>query len=60
VLKALREGVLAPLVEMSQWHSIGHAMPAIEALGRILGLEEARILDAIRTRDVTPILAALK
>jgi hypothetical protein len=60
VLRALREGILTPLREMAQWHSFGHAMPATEALGRIAGLEEERVFDAIRTRHVTGILAALK
>jgi hypothetical protein len=60
VLKALREGVLAPLREMAQWRSFGHAIPAIQVLIRIAGLPEERILEVFQTRDVTPILAAVK
>jgi hypothetical protein len=59
MLKALRQEMLAPLVEMARWHSPGHAMTAIEALGRIAGMSEDQIDVVTTTHDVSSILAAL-
>jgi hypothetical protein len=42
-LRQLRERALPALVEMAQWKTLGHALPAYILLGRIGGLSEQEI-----------------
>ena len=46
VLEQLRERALPALVEMAQWKSLGHALPAFILVGRIAGLSEQEIHQA--------------
>ncbi|MBZ5590958.1 MAG: HEAT repeat domain-containing protein [Acidobacteriia bacterium] len=42
-LAALRERALPSLVEMAQWNSLRHALPAFILLGRVGGIDEQQI-----------------
>jgi hypothetical protein len=46
VLAQLRERALPALVEMAQWKSLQHALPAFILVGRIAGLPEQEIYQA--------------
>ena len=59
LLKQLRSEAMDALVEMARWHFVGHASSARRLLGRIAGIEEAR-LDTLIDDDVEAIIAAAK
>lgn len=42
-LQQIRERALPALMEMSEWKSMGHALPAFILLGRVAGLKEEEI-----------------
>ncbi|MCL4402865.1 MAG: hypothetical protein M1436_09425, partial [Acidobacteria bacterium] len=46
VLEQLRDRALPALVEMAQWKSLGHALPAYMLLGRAGGLSEKEIMQS--------------
>jgi hypothetical protein len=47
LLAALRARALESLLEMARWRSTGHAYPARMLLGRIGGIEEARLQELV-------------
>ena len=59
LLVLLRIQAMDALVEMARWKFAGHASPARRLLGRIAGIEEAR-LDTMIERDVEAIIASAK
>ena len=59
LLKQLRTEALDALVEMARWHFTAHAAPARRLLGRIAGIEEAK-LDALIVDQTEAIIAAAK
>lgn len=42
-LQNIRESATQPLLEMAQWRSLGHALPAFILLGRVAGMKEEEI-----------------
>jgi hypothetical protein len=50
-LGALRERALPSLVEMAQWNSLHHALPAFILLGRVGGLSERQIQESWTSGD---------
>ena len=50
LLKRLRKEAMDGLIEMARWHFAGHASSARRLLGRIAGIEEAK-LDALVMRN---------
>lgn len=54
LLKLLHDRALEPLREMARWKDFGHAVPALEILGRIGGMKEERIehLDASMVEEI--------
>ncbi len=60
VLKTLRDGALTPIKEMAQWKDESHAISAIQALGRIAGMDEQQIVGAILQHNIAPILEAVQ
>jgi len=59
VLNKLRSGVVDNLLEMARWRSDGHAFTARMILGRIAGIEEARLVDLAQKGQVDAILGGL-
>ena len=59
LLQQLRTEVIDALVEMARWHFAGHAAFARRLLGRIAGIEEAR-LDTMIDDQAEAIIAAAK
>ena len=59
LLKQLRTEALDALVEMARWHFAGHAAPARRLLGRIAGIDEAR-LDTLSVDQAEAIIAAAR
>jgi hypothetical protein len=59
LLKQLRTEAFDVLVEMARWHFVGHASSARRLLGRIAGIEEAR-LDTLINDEAEAIIAAAK
>jgi hypothetical protein len=51
ILTALRERALPALVEMAQWKTLTHALPAFILTGRIAGMPEPEIHTAWRRGD---------
>jgi len=51
VLAKLRSEALEPLIEMAKWHDAGHAIEYRLILGRIGGIDEARLQDVAGKRD---------
>ena len=58
VLGLLRGGAIEPLREMALWHDWRHAESSARLLGRIAGIEEARIDKLIADQNVSEILRA--
>lgn len=59
VLTELRSQALAPLIEMAKWHDSGHAAFYRIILGRIGGIDEARLKEMAQKNDqVDAIIAA--
>lgn len=46
LMSALRAGAVPALIDMAQWKSPGHALPAFLALGRVAGLSDDEIMAA--------------
>jgi hypothetical protein len=59
LLARLRAGVLDNLIEMARWRTTGHAMEARFILGRIAGIDEARLQLLVAQGQVHEILDAL-
>jgi hypothetical protein len=59
VLNKLRSGALDNLLEMARWRSDGHAFMARVILGRIAGIEEARLNELAQNGQVDAILSEL-
>jgi hypothetical protein len=59
VLAQLRERALPALVEMAQWNSLAHALPAFILLGRIAGLSEQQIHQAWEKGDRQQVILQL-
>jgi hypothetical protein len=60
LLKQLRKEAMDALVEMARWHFAGHASFARRLLGRIAGIEEARLDTLIDGQPEAIISAAQK
>jgi len=60
LLKQLRTEAMAALVEMARWQFAGHASLARRLLGRIAGIEEARLNTLIDSQAEAIIAAAQK
>jgi hypothetical protein len=60
LLDRLRSEATRSLIEMARWENPGHAYPFIVLLGRIAGLEEARIRQLIDNRKVDEIITAVE
>lgn len=60
LLERLATAALSSLIEMAKWHDSGHAFTYRFLLGRIAGLQEARIVELIRTGNVDEMIAAAK
>lgn len=58
VLAQLRTTALDSLLEMGRWRNKGHAGPALSILGRIAGIEEARLNALLSDGKVEEILSA--
>lgn len=58
LLRQLHEEALDPLTDMARWKSEGHATYALFILGRIGGLAEAAIADALRRGDREAVIRA--
>jgi hypothetical protein len=59
LLGQLRAGALPPLIEMARWRHPGHAYSARILLGRIAGIEESRLQQLLKDRQVETIIKAL-
>jgi HEAT repeats len=59
LMKQLRTDAIDQLVEMARWQFVGHASSARRLLGRIAGIEEAR-LDPLINDQAEAIIAAAK
>ena len=59
LLAQLRSEALTSLIEMSRWHSSGHAYTPRILLGRIAGIEEQRLTKLAGTGDGDEIINAL-
>jgi len=57
VLAQLRTTALDSLLEMGRWRNKGHAGPALSILGRIAGIDEARLNSIISDGRVEEILS---
>lgn len=60
VLGELRAKALGALLEMARWRDSGHAYAARILLGRIAGIEEARLQQLAQTGQVDQIINALQ
>lgn len=60
LLEQLRKEAMDALVEMARWHFVGHASSARRLLGRIGGIEEARLNAMIDSQAEAIISAAQK
>lgn len=60
LLNQLRSQVLDSLIEMARWHSRGHADFARILLGRIAGIEEARLQQLVDAGQVDQIILPLQ
>ena len=60
LLQQLREEALDALIEMARWHSAAHASTPRTLLGRIGGIDEARLVTLIDTQPEAIISAAQK
>jgi hypothetical protein len=59
VLGKLRSGALDNLLEMARWRSEGHAFTARVILGRIAGIEDARLFELAKNGQVDAIVGGL-
>ncbi len=57
-LDQIRERAFASLVEMAQWKSLIHALPAFLLLGRVAGLNDLQVHDAWTRGDRKSVIAA--
>ena len=60
VLAALRREALPELIEAARWKLIGYAGPALAIVGRIGGMPEAAIDEAVRAGDRERIIATVR
>lgn len=60
LLDQLRASALDSLIEMARWHDRGHADSYRALLGRIAGLDEARLNELLDAGDVDKIVAAVQ
>lgn len=60
LLNRLRSQALQSLIEMARWRSSGHASDARMMLGRVAGVEEARLQQLVHTGQVDQIINALQ
>jgi uncharacterized membrane protein len=60
LLERLETSALPSLIEMAKWHDSEHAYAYRVLLGRIAGLEEARIRELIRSGNLDEIIAGAK
>jgi hypothetical protein len=60
LLEQLRKEAMDALVEMARWRFVGHASSARRLLGRIGGIEEARLNAMIDSQAEAIISAAQK
>jgi hypothetical protein len=59
LLGDIRADAVEPLIEMARWRSSGHAIPARMILGRVAGIEEAKLVELANKGRVDTIVAAL-
>lgn len=59
-LAEIRRTSMNSLVEMARWHDPGHADPYRMLLGRLAGLDEARVKELVAAGEVEKIIAAAK
>lgn len=59
LLAQLRARALDSLIEMARWHDNNHASPVRIMLGRIAGIEEARLVQLVQAGRVDEIIDAL-
>jgi hypothetical protein len=57
-LDQLRERALPSLVEMAQWKSLTHALPAFLLLGRLAGLSDLQVHEAWTRNDRKSVISA--
>lgn len=60
LLSLLRSEALESLVEMARWRDLGHASDARTILGRIAGIEEARLGEMVASGKVDEIINAVR
>jgi hypothetical protein len=58
LLSEVREHALAALVEMARWKALGHAGPALQILGRVAGLSEQDLREAVLRNEREAIIRA--
>jgi hypothetical protein len=58
LLTALRERAFDPLVDMARWANMGHAFPGVVMLGRIAGITEEAIFEALSRGEKEPVIEA--
>ena len=60
LLAEVREQALPALFEMSAWKYLGHAYYSLEILGRLAGLSDDAVQNALARGDRTAIIGAAK
>lgn len=60
LLKTLREKALPSLFEMARWKSEGHAFAGVVILGRIAGLPDSEIFEALQNKKKVALLEKIK
>jgi hypothetical protein len=60
VLAELRAKALPALIEMAQWQNPGHSEGAILLLGRIAGMDAAKLAELAAEGSAEPVLAAIR
>jgi hypothetical protein len=58
LMAQLRARALTPLLEMARWKALGHAGPALLILGRVAGLSDQDLWEAISRNEREPIIRA--
>jgi hypothetical protein len=60
LLNLLRSRALTPLLEMARWRNPGHSYSALILLGRIAGIDEARLKQLIQNGQADSIINAVR
>jgi HEAT repeats len=60
LIAELRSDAIDPLIEMAQWRNNGHAYPARILLGRVAGIEEAKLQELAEKGQVDVIIKAIR